>query len=179
VTHHLLTPVLLTSRLLLRPFEHEDAPALATLFNDPAVAMGVCSAPLPFTSLHASARILMVKAREAAGKDNVWGVEDTEGHLIGTLGLTQTNANLYRLGYAYARSHWGKGVASEAISSVIDWASRHLLDSEIFAEVFEDNPASARVLAKAGFVQKGNNARFSLARDSSDPTHTFSWKAAA
>lgn len=179
MTPILLTPVLLTSRLLLRPFEHEDAPALARLFNDPAVAMGVCSAPLPFTLLHASARILMVRAREAAGKDFVWGVEDMEGQLIGTLGLTQTSPDSFRLGYAYARSQWGKGVASEAMTSVIDWASRHLSGTDIYAEVFDDNPASARVLTKAGFIHTGQSARFSLARDGSDITQTYGWKVAA
>jgi [ribosomal protein S5]-alanine N-acetyltransferase len=171
-----MTPVLLTQHLLLRPFEHEDAPALALLFNDPGVAMGVCSAPLPFTTLHASARILMVRAREMAGKDYVWGVEDMEGQLIGTLGLTQLNNGHYRLGYAYARSHWGQGLASEALASVLDWAGRHLAGSDIIAEVFEDNPASARVLAKSGFTETGKSARFSLARDGNECTRTFSWR---
>jgi [ribosomal protein S5]-alanine N-acetyltransferase len=179
MTSILLTPVLLSSRLLLRPFEHEDAPALARLFNDPAVAMGVCSAPLPFTELHASARIMTVRAREAAGKAFVWGVEDTQGLLIGTLGLTQTAPAVFRLGYAYARAYWGKGIASEAMTSMMDWASRHLGGSEIYGEVFTDNPASARVLAKAGFVEVGTSARFSLARDGNEQTRTFSWKEAA
>jgi [ribosomal protein S5]-alanine N-acetyltransferase len=174
-----MTPVLLTQRLLLRPFEHEDAPALAVLLNNPSVAMGICSAPLPFTTLHASARILMIRAREMAGKDVVWAVEDTEGTLIGTLGLSETAIDTYRLGYAYAPSHWGKGYATEALDAVLEWARRNKASAEIYAEVFLDNPASARVLAKLGFIETGTNARFSLARDTSDITRTFTQAEAA
>jgi [ribosomal protein S5]-alanine N-acetyltransferase len=174
-----MTPVLITQRLLLRPFEHEDASALALLLNDPGVAMGICSAPLPFTELHASARILMIRAREMAGKDYVWAVEDMDGNLIGNLGLSETSPNTLRLGYAYARDHWGKGYATEALISVLDWAKRHLSDCEIRAEVFHDNPASARVLAKAGFVETGTSARYSLARNGAEATRTFSLAEAA
>ena len=174
-----LTPVLLTSRLLLRPFEHDDAPALAALFNDPGVAMGICSAPLPFTQLHASARILMIRAREVAGKDYVWAVEDTDGTLIGNMGLSEMTGGTMRLGYAYARAQWGKGYATEALAAVMDWVSRNLTIGEIRAEVFLDNPASARVLAKAGFTETGNSARFSLARNASEATRTFALLEAA
>jgi [ribosomal protein S5]-alanine N-acetyltransferase len=174
-----MTPVLISQRLLLRPFEHEDAAALAVLLNDPDVAMGICSAPLPFTQLHASARILMIRAREMAGKDFVWAVEDLDGNLIGNLGLSETTSGSMRIGYAYARDHWGKGYATEALMTVMDWASRNLTIPEIQAEVFHDNPASARVLAKAGFVETGNSARFSLARNASEATRTFTLLEAA
>jgi RimJ/RimL family protein N-acetyltransferase len=174
-----MTPVLLTQRLLLRPFEHEDAPALATLFNDPGVAMGICSAPLPFTTLHASARILMIRAREVASKDYVWAVENSDGDLIGSLGLSEVSEGVYRLGYAYARDHWGQGFASEALSAVMDWASRNLSHAQIYAEVFHDNPASASVLAKIGFIETGQSARFSFARDGIDTTRTFTLPLAA
>jgi [ribosomal protein S5]-alanine N-acetyltransferase len=169
-----MTPVLLTQRLLLRPFEHEDAPALAALLNDPGVATGICNAPLPFTSLHASARILMIRAREMAGKDFVWAVENTDGTLIGTLGLTESGKGALRLGYAYHRDHWGQGFGTEALAAVMDWASRHLADAKIHAEIFADNPASARILAKVGFVETGSSARFSFARNTADKTRTFS-----
>lgn len=174
-----MTPVLISQRLLLRPFEHEDAAALAILLNDPGVAMGICSAPLPFTQLHASARILMIRAREMAGKDYVWAVEDMDGNLIGNLGLSETVSGTMRLGYAYGTDQWGKGYATEALLAVMDWVSRHLTVGEIRAEVFLDNPASARVLAKAGFTETGNSARYSLARNASEPTRTFALLEAA
>jgi [ribosomal protein S5]-alanine N-acetyltransferase len=174
-----MTPVLMTSRLLLRPLEHEDASALAGLLNDPKVAKGICSAPLPFTQLHASARILMIRAREMAGKEFAWAVENEVGDLIGTLGLSETTSGALRLGYAYARESWGQGIASEALSAVMDWASRHLVGREIFSDVFHDNPASARVLAKQGFVETGSSARFSLAREGSDLSRRYGMGEAA
>jgi [ribosomal protein S5]-alanine N-acetyltransferase len=121
-----MTPVLISQRLLLRPFEHEDAAAWAQLLNDPSVATGICSTPLPFTHLHASARILMIRAREVTGNDFIWAVEDMDGNLIGSLGLSDIGSGVAGLGYACARDHWGKGYATEALSAVLDWASRHL-----------------------------------------------------
>ena len=168
-----MTPVLISPRLLLRPFEHEDAPAWAHMLNDASVATGVCSTPLPFTQLHASARILMIRAREGTGDELIWAVEDMEGHLVGSLGLGNISSGIAGLGYAFARNHWGKGYASEALAAVMDWVGRKSTIGEIRAEVFHDNPASARVLAKAGFVETGHGARFSLARDGSEATRTF------
>ena len=115
----------------------------------------------------------MIRAREVAGKDYVWAVEDMEGALIGNLGLSETGIGIVRLGYAYASAHWGKGYATEALGAIMDWVSRHLTISEIRAEVFHDNPGSARVLAKAGFTETGTSARYSLARNGSEATRTF------
>ena len=168
-----LTPVLLTSRLLLRPFEHEDATALARLLNDPAVAVGVCSVPQPFTKLHAAARILMIRAKEMAGLDFAWAIEDVEGALVGTLGLAMAGTGIANLGYSLSQHIWGHGYATEAVSAVLEWSARNLPLQEIRAEVFVDNPASARVLAKLSFEEIGFSSRFSLARLDTDPTRVF------
>jgi RimJ/RimL family protein N-acetyltransferase len=174
-----MTPVLLTERLLLRPFEHEDASTLAQLLNDPAVAVGVCSVPHPFTPLHAAAHILMIRAKEMAGTDFAWAVEDMDGVIIGSINLALSSEGIATLGYALAQEHWGQGFATEAVGIVLDWATRSLIVKELQAEVFTDSPASIRVLEKLGFVDVGSGTRFSLARLGSDETRVFARREAA
>lgn len=53
---------------------------------------------------------------------------------------------LYRLDPAV----WGRGVATEAATAVVDWAADHLRDRPIIARVRPDNIASAKVAARTG-----------------------------
>jgi RimJ/RimL family protein N-acetyltransferase len=55
---------------------------------------------------------------------------------------------------------WGRGVATEALRAVTDYAFTTLDICRLEAGVFDWNPASARVLEKAGDVLEG---RFRLA----------------
>jgi RimJ/RimL family protein N-acetyltransferase len=67
-------------------------------------------------------------------------------------------------------------VASEAVRVLI--AANPLQSTTIFASVFQDNPASARVLTNCGFEYLGDAESFSVARDASVPTWTYSLKLA-
>jgi RimJ/RimL family protein N-acetyltransferase len=46
----------------------------------------------------------------------------------------------------------------------------------MFASVFQDNPASARVLIHCGFEYLGDAETFCVARDTTMPTWTYSRK---
>lgn len=56
------------------------------------------------------------------------------------------------LGYLFAQDHWGKGLASEVIQALTDHLLYSDLDIRLFGSVDKSNPASARVLQKAGFL---------------------------
>ena len=168
-----MTPALLTHRLLLRPLEHEDSLALADLLNRPEVARGLCTIPRPFTPLHASAMILMVRAAEGRGLEFVWAVENSDGDVVGQIGLRQVRLGAAQLGYAFLPEFWGQGLGSEAMEAVLDWARRQANFDTIEAEAHSDNPASLHLLEKLGFVQKGSVQRFSLAQQSEIPLMSF------
>lgn len=159
-----MTPALVTARLLLRPLEHEDCSALADLLNRPEVARGLCTIPKPFTPLHASAMILMIRAAEARGLEFVWAVENSEGDVVGQIGLRQLRPGSAQLGYAFLPEVWGQGLGSEALEAVLDWAGRQARFTRLEAEAHHDNPASLHLLEKLGFVQTGSIQRFSLAQ---------------
>ena len=167
-----MTPVLLTERLLLRPFEHEDAQALATLLDNAEVARGVCATPVPFTPLHAAARILMMRAAEGRG-DLAWAVEHEDGALVALVTFERRADQSLQLGVAVARQHWGQGIATEALEAALDWVARARPGAVICSEVFADTDRVHSLLARLDFRPTGGSRRFSLAREQSDPVQLW------
>lgn len=56
-----------------------------------------------------------------------------------------------RLGYVIAESSWGKGIATELVAGLVEWAVASTGIVSISGGVAPGNLASARVLGKAGF----------------------------
>ena len=76
-------------------------------------------------------------------------------------------------GYWIDRAWSSRGFATEAVRALLHIA-RTLGHEEMTASHFIDNPASGRVLRKAGFVPTGDiRAGYSLARGRSDPVATY------
>lgn len=72
------------------------------------------------------------------------------GELIGHVGLSPLGGEV-EVGYAIQESHQGKGYATEAVAAMTAWALATFALSRIVGVVSGENPASARVLAHAGF----------------------------
>ena len=66
---------------------------------------------------------------------------------------------------------WGSGIATEAVKALIE--ANPFGSKTIFAAVFHDNPASARVLTNLGFVYIGDAEYHSVARGAQVPTWTY------
>lgn len=77
---------------------------------------------------------------------------------IGGIGL-RLQEDVFRrsveIGYWVAEPFWGKGIATRALCAVTEYAFTSFDLVRVFAEVFEWNPASARVLEKAGYAFDG------------------------
>jgi RimJ/RimL family protein N-acetyltransferase len=59
------------------------------------------------------------------------------------------------MGYWLAEHYWGKGMMPQAVKLVTDYAFAHLDVMCIVAFVLSKNPASMRVMEKAGFTKQG------------------------
>jgi ribosomal-protein-alanine N-acetyltransferase len=59
------------------------------------------------------------------------------------------------LGYWLGEDFWGRGIMTEVVAVFTDFCFENFPLRRISAEVFSNNPASARVLEKAGFVFEG------------------------
>ena len=92
--------------------------------------------------------------RRTSPDQHVFAILQKEsGELIGSIGFGGPNEMPY-VGYWVGRLHWNQGYATEAVLGLIDYA-RWLSIPSLQADTFPNNPASARVLAKAGFVSAG------------------------
>jgi ribosomal-protein-alanine N-acetyltransferase len=59
------------------------------------------------------------------------------------------------IGYGTYEDFRGKGYMTEAVGSMIEWASRQDFVKSIFAQTAKDNPSSYAVLEKNGFEKIG------------------------
>jgi len=76
--------------------------------------------------------------------------------------------------YWVAPPYWNTGLASDAVQALVQ--ANPMQNKTMFASVFQDNPASARVLTHCGFEYLGDAESFSVARDTTVQTWTYSKK---
>ncbi|MEO6360451.1 MAG: GNAT family N-acetyltransferase [Sphingomicrobium sp.] len=152
-----------TPRLLLRPGWAEDAPALASALADPMICRNLSAVPWPYGLSDAQA--WLARPRDPL-LPSLLAFERTKGapRLVGGASLGRRPSGAVELGYWIARDQWNRGLASEAASAMLEIA-RALGIPQIEASHYLDNPASARVLEKLGFVPTGiTTMRMSCAR---------------
>ena len=63
------------------------------------------------------------------------------------------------VGYWLGRARWGQGIMTRVLTAFVPWAFERFELNRIEAGVFETNPASGRVLEKAGFALEARLAR--------------------
>ncbi len=77
---------------------------------------------------------------------------------IGGIGL-ELQQDVHRrsaeIGYWLGEPFWGQGIATKALRALTEFAFANLDLARIYGTVFERNPASARVLEKAGYTYEG------------------------
>lgn len=113
----------------------------------------------PFADLEeAQAFLAEIHAHFAAGDLYQWGVARREDdQIIGTCTLFAITLPHKRaeLGFAIARSQWGKGYASEAAGAIVRYAFDAMGLHRLEADVDPRNPASIRTLERLGFQREG------------------------
>jgi RimJ/RimL family protein N-acetyltransferase len=80
------------------------------------------------------------------------------GEAVGGIGIVlgvDVARRSAEIGYWLGEPFWGRGIMSEAVRTFTDWAFAQFDVVRIQADVFAWNPASTRVLEKAGFVLEG------------------------
>lgn len=163
-------PTLTTERLVLRPFAEQDAPSVERLAGERRVAEATLEIPHPYPRGGGREWIATLEPAWEAGDGLVLAVTDgATGEILGAVGLDidapQASAEL---GYWIGLPYWGRGVATEAARAVVEFAASLGLQ-RITAQHFATNPASGRVLRKAGLrpsgVRKGVSVRESRVED--------------
>ncbi|MDO1559147.1 GNAT family N-acetyltransferase [Brevundimonas sp. 2R-24] len=167
-----------TRRLRLRPLLPQDAPVMAAFLADAGVARMTCSVPHPFTLADADAFIAAAAAGDPRRQAR-FAIEHEDHGLVGGVGFTHPDGDAApEVGYWIGRPFWGRGFATEALEGALAWARRRWGRRAVMAGHFADNPASGRVLEKAGFLYTGERHRLlSRARGEAAEARMMVWLA--
>ncbi len=145
-----------TERLFLRPAWPEDATELTRAIGREAVVRMLSQVPWPYREEHA--RTWIDAPRDPHRPNLLITLPEEGGRIVGCIGLHE-DGDRTEVGYWIAPEHWGQGYATEALTGLLALA-RLAGHRRIFSRHASDNPASGRVLRKAGFRPTGRARPF-------------------
>jgi len=142
-------------KCIIRDWQPEDAPSVAKYANNRNIWMNLRDVfPHPYRLQDAES---FISQAIQANPITVFAIA-TQSEAIGSIGLI-LGEDVHRLtaelGYWLAEPFWGRGIMTQAVKSLTSYAICDLKLQRIFAEPYTTNPASARVLKKAGFMCEG------------------------
>ena len=163
--------------LTLRAPRLGDAGRIADLANDFDIARMTTNLPYPYRKGDAEAFFARMEAADRA-REAVFLIEDKADGPVGMIGFHPNGVLGPEIGYWVGRPFWGRGVATRAARGALAWASQTWRRKAVVSGHFTDNPASGRVLEKAGFLYTGEvQPRRSVARGAIAPTRMMVWLA--
>jgi len=143
----------------LRSFQFSDADTLWPHANDREIWRNLRDAfPSPYSRLDAMLFIQSVRDRRP---ETVFALE-VEGAAAGSVGFS-LQSDVERIsaevGYWLGRRYWGRGIATAALRAVTRYAVEQHGLARLYATPYAWNPASCRVLEKAGYVREARLRR--------------------
>ena len=150
-------PLLHTERLILRPFDEADAPAVQALAGAREIADTTLHIPHPYPPGAAAAWIATHAGTwESATGETCAIVSRDEGSLVGAIGLAINGPHASgELGYWIGVPHWNRGYATEAARAMLALAFGSLRLNRVHAHHLTRNPSSGRVMQKIGMQLEG------------------------
>lgn len=140
---------------LVRPWRRADEPSLVLHANNINVARHLRDRfPHPYTRADAQAFLASVQAE--TGQPANLAIE-VEGEAVGGVGFSigfDVERFSAEVGYWLGEAYWGRGIATEALVLMTQYLFDHLNLLRVYALPFAENPASVRVLEKAGYVRE-------------------------
>ncbi|MFF7451419.1 MULTISPECIES: GNAT family N-acetyltransferase [unclassified Streptomyces] len=160
-----------TERLVLRPLDEDDLPALTEMMNDEQIVAWT-DVPHPFTrdaarswiSAHASAE------RETGRGLDLAVTEFLTQRLVGVVQLTRTDWHIRSTELSYIIAPWarGEGYASEAALATAQWLFTDQKFERVELRTAADNTASQQVAQKIGCISEGVLRNACIARVRTD-----------
>lgn len=146
--------ILETKRLILRPWEENDAEELYRYASDPRI--GLSAGFPPHTSVEDSRRVI----RDILSKPETYAVVLRETGLpIGSVGIAPTMSPIAEtgepeLGYWIGVPYWGRGLIPEAVRRLQRRCFEELESERVWCGYYDGNEKSKRVQEKCGFTWK-------------------------
>ena len=146
--------------VLLRPWEEADARALASVADDRRIWLNVRDRfPSPYTVEDAHTWIAFASGEADPMSHPAIVVGGVVAGGMGFEPLSDVNRLTAEIGYFLGPAFWGRGIATAAVRALTAYAFEVRGFERVEAPIFAWNPASGRVLEKAGFALEGRFRR--------------------
>jgi RimJ/RimL family protein N-acetyltransferase len=145
------------STIYLSEIVPEDSGAMIGLLNEPEIYQRTLRIPYPYTQAAAEQWLkTLAEGKAERGYASHFAVREASGRMIGSCGFNElTPSHRAELGYWLGRPYWGRGIMTDVVGKICEYAQQQWDIVRIFAYVFDLNAASARVLEKCGFTCEG------------------------
>src|SRR5687767_14641082 len=150
-------PMLPASRVALRPLVEADAADVFAVFSDPEVMRYWDGAPMA-TPEAALAYVSEIHQSFRRRELFQWGIASRpDDRIIGTCTLLHVSHAHERgeIGFALAQAQWGRGLATEAVTTLLSFVFTTLQLHRVEADVDPRNTRSLRLLERLGFTREG------------------------
>ncbi len=151
-----------TTRLILRPMQADDFPALLRIFRDPQVMAAFGGVLFDDVQME---RWLQhnLDHQDEHGYGLFAVILKANGELIGDCGLTHMHLDAQpevELGYDFLSDYWNQGLATEAALAVRDYALQTLGLPRLISLIRHGNHPSRRVAEKVGMSLSATITRY-------------------
>ena|SRR5579871_6248731 len=156
-----IMPIRLTNAAI-RSWQIADAESLVLHANNRNISRNLRDRfPFPYTFNDAKAFISFALNQKP---ETVFAIA-VDGSAVGGIGLMlhdDVERVAAEIGYWLAEPFWGRGIMSEAVRAMTQYAIRTHQLTRVYALPFEWNRASCRVLEKAGYTLEGRLRRSAI-----------------
>ena len=164
-----------TDKCVLRPWRMEDAEELAAGINNRNVWLHLRDwVPHPYTVDDAIAYLRRVTTPQPEHAVCI----EVDGRVGGGMSIrmgSDVHRRTAELGYWLAEPLWGRGIMTAAVRAFVPACLEEFQLDRIFATTSSKNPASARVLEKAGFAFEGRLRRNAIKGDEVLDSLMYAW----
>jgi len=156
--HHHFPMKLTLSQSTIRSYRSTDVDSLVKHAGSYSVARNLAALPHPYSRADAEEWIGIA----TRGRPETNFAITIDDEVVGGIGIGVGDPerpgicdHTGEIGYWLGETYWGRGIVTEAVIALTDWAFAELGLVRLYAPVFARNTASARVLEKAGYEFEG------------------------
>ncbi|CAN5589028.1 GNAT family N-acetyltransferase [soil metagenome] len=147
--------ILAIENLTVRPYRSADVDSLSHHANEREIWLNLRDRfPFPYTKKDAREWVDLANRLKPVTNFAI----EVDGQCVGGIGLA-INQDVHRksaeLGYWLGKEYWGQGLMSKILAPMSDYYFANHDVVRIYAMVFDFNPASSKVLEKAGYELEG------------------------
>jgi len=172
------TPVLCTSRIILRPLTVSDAEEVFRNWTSDSEVARYMNWNLHQSVSDSMAWLKLEEEHLISDKIYTWGLQFKQsGELFGSAGIKYNeDYQLFEIGYNIMKKYWNSGFTTEAGQAIVEFAHKQLGISALLGRHAIPNLASGKVLQKLGFVFLGKGSCTSLDGKRTFDTLNYIWQ---